>query len=117
MLKRLKTIALLSSTLTFSLPISAVLGEALSPPSLRLTATPATVEDGLVCYMQTAEGATLNLNGICGSNAANPNRQISVSQSSNSGTLPAGLVPYSGTANGVACVAIDQQGRPCRAVQ
>ncbi|HEY9641771.1 MAG TPA: hypothetical protein V6C57_14885 [Coleofasciculaceae cyanobacterium] len=115
MLKPLKTIAFLSGTLALFTPTVAW-GE-LPATRLQFAAPPATVDDGLVCYMQTAEGATLNLNGLCGSNAANPNRQLTVSQSPHSGTLPAGLAPYSRTSNGVACVVIDQQGRPCRATQ
>lgn len=75
------------------------------------------VDDSLVCYMQTANGETLNLNSLCGSNAHRSNRGAIVSQSADPGRLPPGLIRYSGNSNGVVCVVLDQQGRPCQADQ
>jgi hypothetical protein len=114
MLKNMKAIVL-SSVLIFSAGAafsSVALGEIL-PQVIQPTAQP--VDDGLVCYMQTSKGATLNLNGLCGSNANMPNRRIVVRQTSE--RIPPELIRYSNTDNGVACVAIDQQGRPCQAAQ
>ena len=102
---------LVSGILTFSIS-GAALGEIL-PQVMQPTAQ--SVDDSLVCYMQTSKGATLNLNGLCGSNANTPSRQIVVSQTSE--RIPPELIRYSNTGNGATCVAIDQQGRPCRTAQ
>lgn len=121
MLKNIKAIAFLSNTLILGTLVSGTLafygtsvvrGEIL-PQVIQPTAQP--VDDGLVCYMQTSKGATLNLNGLCGSNANTPNRRVVVSQTSE--RIPPELVRYSNTDNGVICVAIDQQGRPCQTAQ
>jgi len=110
--------ALLSSALTFLIPglailnlaIPGVAGEEILPQVIQPTAQP--VDDGLVCYMQTSEGATLNLNNLCGRATSTPSRQVAVSQTRE--RIPSGLTRYSNTTNGVTCVAIDQQGRPCQ---
>ena len=131
MLKTVKAIALLSSALTFPIPGLAIPGLAIPGLAILSTAIPSVaeeeilpqviqptaqpVEDGLVCYMKTSEGATLNLNNLCGAGASTPNRRITVRQTSE--RVPLGLTRYSNTTNGVACVAIDQQGRPCQPTQ
>jgi hypothetical protein len=115
-MKSLNAIALLSSALALSIAGAALpsvaQGEIL-PQVMQPTLQPA--NDELVCYMLTSEGATLNLNGLCGRNANTPNRSIAVSQVSE--RIPLGLTRYSNTTNGVTCVAIDQQGRPCQVAQ
>lgn len=115
----MKAIAFFSSALTFSMAgsIASVIGGAAWGETLPQAIQPTVefVDDSLVCYMQTSEGTTLNLNSLCGRNANLPNRQITVSQTNRS--LPPGLMRYSNTNNGEVCVAIDQQGRPCQAAQ
>ncbi len=121
MLKKIKAIAVLSSALVSGTLVSGILTFSISGAALSeilpqvMQPTAQLVDDGLVCYMQTSKGATLNLNGLCGSNANTPNRRTAVSQTSE--RIPPELIRYSNTANGVTCVAIDQQGRPCQTAQ
>lgn len=113
MLKHLHPIAL-SWNRSFLIALGLALPSLLMPPALSLPA----IDDSLVCYMQTPEGRMLNLNYLCGRNAGTATSQTAADSeplraARTPEDLPTGLQPYSSSANGTLCVALDQQGRPC----
>jgi hypothetical protein len=90
----------------------------------------AIADDNLVCYMNTTDGRTLNLNRLCGSNISGSNGNGSYGNSSNGsnsmGTSTVvnaepvgnlGGLAVDRTPSASACYGLDAQGLPCPPVQ
>ena len=73
-------------------------------------------DEDLTCFMRTADGRTLNLNGICGNNVGSSGVTISSAAVNLMGSL-GGLEAYRRPAGTPQCFAFDAQGQPCPPVQ
>lgn len=108
-----KYFALICVALAGTIAISARSAIAVDQPAL-ISQPQISQDDTPVCYMQTADGRTLNLNGICGRSATD-RPVISITPSTPSPNL--GGLNVSRSADGSPCYGLDAQGRPCPPIQ